>query len=132
MSAAVVQRGDPPSTYCALAFIEGQRGAGWRFLGATAVRSLFIAPGLAFAGLRGWKLTQSALFASMSISTILLLYYGYQRAKALETGQAPPWENGWGIASQTAQIQGVQRAGSTHGFGGGLRGVGLRGGVPLR
>lgn len=122
MPAQLVQRGDPPSTYCALAFIEGQRGAGWRFAGATAVRSLFILPGLAFAGARGWGLVKSSLFASMSISTVLLLYYGYQRAKSLESGAPPPWDNGWGIPSTTAQAQGAQSTTA------GLRGFGLRGG----
>jgi hypothetical protein len=117
---SLVLRGDPPSTYCALAFIEGQPRAGWRFLGATAVRSLFILPGLAFAGARGWGLVKGSLFASMSISTVLLLYYGYQRAKSLETGKPPPWDNGWGIESLTAQTQGAQT--STAGFRG-LRGL---------
>jgi hypothetical protein len=126
MSSPIVQRGDPPSTYCALAFIEGQPGSGWRFAGATAVRSLFILPGLAFAGARGWGLVKSSLFASMSISTVLLLYYGYKRADSLQKGVAPPWENGWGIA-QMAQAANVPSASTA-----GLRGVGLRGGFPTR
>lgn len=125
----IVQRGDPPSTYCALAFVEGQPGSSWRFTKATLGRSFFIAPGLAFAGARGWGLVKGALFASLSISTILLLYYGYQRAKSLETGRPPPWDNGWGILSTTAQAQGAQSA--IAGLGGGdglsLRGLGLRG-----
>lgn len=151
MAEPVVLRGDPPSTYCALAFIEGQPGAAWRFAGATAVRSLFILPGLAFAGARGWKLVGSSLAASMSISTVLLLYYGYQRAKSLKSGQPAPWDNGWGIQSSTAQAQGAQvpsspaptsssssssttgvngmRAMRGHGFNG-LRGVGLGGAFP--
>lgn len=140
---SVVLRGDPPSTYCALAFIEGQPGAGWKFAGATAVRSLFIAPGLVFAGVRGWGLVKGSLFASMSISTVILLFYGYQRAKALKTGQPAPWDNGWGIPSSTApapipasssspvpSTAGVHGMGRMRGGFQGLRGVGLGGTFP--
>ncbi len=118
----ITQRGDPPSTYCALAVVEGQPGAIWRFLGATLVRSLFIAPGLAFAGQRGKELAIDALAASASISTILLLFYGYQRAKSLQTGQPPPWDNQWGIATNAPAVPSAPATAGLRGFGGGLRG----------
>jgi hypothetical protein len=112
---AVVLRGDPPSTYCALAFVEGQPGAAWRFLGATLVRSLFIAPGLALVGQRGKQLVFGALGASVSISAILILFYGYQRAKSLQTGKPAPWDNNWGILSSTAAAQTQAAVAGLHG-----------------
>lgn len=109
--APIVKRGEPPSTYCALAFVEGQPGSTLRFAGATLGRAFFIAPGLALMGLKRWELVTHALAASASISTVLLLFYGYQHAKSLQTGKPPPWNNGWGIVSSTAGLGRLPRGG---------------------
>jgi hypothetical protein len=99
---AIAERGSPPSTYCALALVEGQPGAVWRFMGAWLGRCFFIAPGLALAGYKGKELAIASMAASASISTVLILFYGYQHAKALSSGVPAPWENGWNIPTNAA------------------------------
>lgn len=99
----VAERGSPPSTYCALAVVEGERGSVLKFAGCTLGRAVFIAPGIILAeaaAKRGGKFSAKdvairSLAASASISTVLLLYYGYQHAKALQTGKPAPWESQW-------------------------------------
>jgi hypothetical protein len=94
-----MERGAPPSTYCALAVYEGEPNAIPKFLGAFLVRSLFVMPGLAVAGLRGKKLLGASLAASASISVVLLGYYGYFFVRE-KNGTPAPWHNGWGVMQQ--------------------------------
>lgn len=77
MSEQLAQRGSPPSTYAVLDFVEGRPGATLRLLGLTAMRSLFVAPGLYLAGVRRpAQLAGYSLAASVSISVCLVAYYG--------------------------------------------------------
>lgn len=78
----VIEDQAPPSTYAVAALIDGQRGAILRTVGLTALRSVFIAPGLWVAGkamkidgLRGWRLLGAALLASSGITLGMLLWY---------------------------------------------------------
>lgn len=90
-----IERGSPPSSYCALAVVEGQPGAIPRFLLATLLRSLIIAPGLFAVGIPPKQVAFGALAASTSISGVLLLYYGWHHNRQISTGKLAPWHGNW-------------------------------------
>lgn len=77
----VIEDQAPPSTYAIASVLAGHRGAILRTVGLTALRSVFIAPGLWIAGkmfkveLTGWKLIGTSLFASTTISASMMAYY---------------------------------------------------------
>lgn len=86
---ALLPRGAPPSTYAALAVIEGQEGAWPRLAVCTGVRAIAIAPGLWIAGLRGMQLALASLLGSSSISIALLLLYMARRQSSGVRDGAP-------------------------------------------
>src|SRR5574338_916250 len=93
--ATVIERGSPPSSYCALAVVEGHEGAIPRFALATVLRSLIIAPGLFAVGIRGKQAVFGSLAASTCISGVLLLYYGWHHNQQISTGKLAPWHANW-------------------------------------
>lgn len=74
-----VERGAPPSSYAIASVMEGEPEGPGRVIVGTLQRSLFIAPGLALAGLRGESLVKSALLASASITGCLFGLYALRR-----------------------------------------------------
>lgn len=90
-----IERGSPPSSYCALAVVEGQPGAIPKFILATALRSLIIAPGIFAVGVRGKQAILGSLAASSCISGVLLLYYGWHHNNQISTGKLAPWHANW-------------------------------------
>jgi hypothetical protein len=65
----------PPSSYAVAGVLEGERGAWNRVAFGTLQRSLFIAPGLAMAGIRGGELVKGSLYSSLSITGFIFLTY---------------------------------------------------------
>jgi len=65
----------PPSSYAVAGVLEGERGAWGRVLTGTLQRSLFIAPGLAAAGVRDEQLVRGSLFSSLSITGFIFVTY---------------------------------------------------------
>lgn len=79
-----VDPNSPPSSYAVAAVYEGDP-AGWaKVATATALRAIFVAPGLAVAGIRGRKLLVGSLAASAGITTALFLLYGLKRAGVMK------------------------------------------------
>ena len=70
-----VERDAPPTAYAVSSAIEGEKGAWGRVLYGALQRSLFIAPGLALAGIRGGKLVRGSLYSSATITGFILLTY---------------------------------------------------------
>ncbi len=77
----------PPSSYAVAAALEGEPYAMARVAGATAMRGLFIVPGLAFAGVRGKKLVLGAAYGAVGITVALFVLYGLRRSKIMKD----PW-----------------------------------------
>lgn len=75
------ERAQPPSTYAVQAALEGQNGAMLRLLGLTALRAIFIAPGLwvgakvSGAQVHGAQLVIISLASSSTISAGMLAWY---------------------------------------------------------
>ena len=63
-----MEEGAPPSDYAIEALVRGRPGGLPRTLGLTAKRTLFIAPGLYFAGIRGRQLFWGSVAASVTIT----------------------------------------------------------------
>ena len=74
-----MKEGNPPSDYAIEALVRGRRGGLPRTLGLTAMRSLLVAPGLYFAGMRGKKLLVGALAASASITLGMIVLRSLRR-----------------------------------------------------
>jgi len=76
-----IQEAAPPSTYAVAAFLEGQPGSGMRLLGLTALRAVFILPGLWIASamspvkLSGGQLVAFSLASSATITGGMLGWY---------------------------------------------------------
>ncbi len=70
----------PPSSYAVASVYEGDPGAWPRVLTATAMRTFFVLPGLAAAGVRGRQLLLGSLFGSVGITAALFALYGLKRA----------------------------------------------------
>ena len=66
-------KGSPPSSYAAYGVVQGEPGALGRLASLTAIRSFFIAPGAALAGVRGPELLKTAIYASLGITAFTLL-----------------------------------------------------------
>lgn len=83
---APAERAAPPSTYAVQATLEGQNGAALRLLGLTALRSIFIAPGLwmgaklSGAQVAPHQLVIISLTSSLTISAGMLGWYALQGA----------------------------------------------------
>lgn len=73
----------PPSSYAVAAVLEGEPFAVARVVGATAVRSAFIVPGLALAGVRGRHLLWGAVLGATGITAALFALYGLRRARVM-------------------------------------------------
>ena len=65
----------PPSSYAVAGTLEGERGAWGRVFIGTLQRSLFIAPGLAMAGVRGNQLVKGSLYSSATITGFIFITY---------------------------------------------------------
>lgn len=82
-----------PSSESVLSALRGEPGGWGKVLLSTLLRSLLIAPGVALAGGRGWRLVAGSLVASSSITTFLLIWYataGRARIEAPATIDATP------------------------------------------
>lgn len=73
----------PPSHYAIADVLDGKKGSLFRVFGGTLQRSLFIAPGLALADVRGKQLVKGALLSSLSITTGLFILYALRKADIL-------------------------------------------------
>lgn len=74
-----IEKKSPPSSYAIAGVLEGEPGSVGRVIFGTLQRSLFLAPGLGLAGLRGEQLVRSALLASASITGCLFGLYTLRR-----------------------------------------------------
>lgn len=78
-----VQEASPPSTYAVAAFLQGERGSGMKLAGLTAIRAVFILPGLWIANgfapkeskLSGGQLVAYSLASSGTITLGMLAWY---------------------------------------------------------
>ena len=76
-----IQEAAPPSTYAVAAFLGGQPGAGARLLGLTALRAVFILPGLWIASsmsnvkMSGGQLVAFSLASSATITGGMIGWY---------------------------------------------------------
>lgn len=78
-----IENGAPPSTYAVASVIKGERGSLARLVGVTALRSIFIIPGLwgvarlmpGLPSMTWWQTTLLGLGASTTISLGLLVFY---------------------------------------------------------
>ena len=69
------------------AALEGEPGALGRVLIGTLQRSLFIAPGIALAGIRGEQLVKAALLGSAGVTGWLFLLYSLRRGGYISWGK---------------------------------------------
>lgn len=83
-----IQEAAPPSTYAVAAFLEGQPGSGVRLLGLTALRAVFILPGLWIASsmspvkLSGGQLVAFSLASSATITGGMIGWYKLHELRA--------------------------------------------------
>lgn len=78
----------PPSSYAIADMIEGKPGALPRVAKLTALRSVFLVPGLYVAGIRGVTLLRSAGFGSVSLSLYLLGLYSLRKRRYEASGHS--------------------------------------------
>ena len=71
----------PPSSYAIADMIEGKPGALPRVVKLTALRSVFLVPGLYVAGARGPLLLKGAAWGSVGLSLYLLGLYSTRRRR---------------------------------------------------
>lgn len=87
-----IQEAAPPSTYAVAAFLEGQSGSGVRLLGLTALRAVFILPGLWLASsmspvkLSGGQLVAFSLASSATITGGMIGWYKLHELRARAGG----------------------------------------------
>jgi hypothetical protein len=75
-----VDPNSPPSSYAVAAVYEGDP-SGWpKVVTATALRTGFVLPGLALAGIRGRQLLLGSLLGSVGITAALFILYGVKRS----------------------------------------------------
>lgn len=80
----LIEPGAPPSSYAIAGLVTGESGALLKVVGLTAIRAVFIAPGIWGAGkilgipeLKiGWKLAGVAALTSVSLSAFMYIWYG--------------------------------------------------------
>ena len=76
-----IEQAAPPSTYAVAAFLGGQPGSGARLLGLTALRAVFILPGLWLASsmsnvkMSGGQLVAFSLASSVTITGGMIGWY---------------------------------------------------------
>lgn len=73
----------PPSSYAIADMIEGNPGALPRVAKLTALRSIFLIPGLYMAGIRGTMLLKGAGLGSVSLSLYLLGLYSLRKRRLI-------------------------------------------------
>lgn len=71
----------PPSSYAIADMIEGKPGALPRVVKLTALRSVFLVPGLYVAGVRGPALLKGAAWGSVGLSLYLLGLYSTRKRR---------------------------------------------------
>lgn len=71
----------PPSSYAIADMIEGKPGALPRVAKLTALRSIFLVPGLFAAGIRGTMLLKGAGLGSVGLSLYLLGLYSLRKRR---------------------------------------------------
>jgi hypothetical protein len=76
---AIISPESPPSSYAIAGVLNGEDGAWGRVMTGSLQRSIFIAPGLLLAGIRGTRVITGSLLASASITAWLFAYYANQR-----------------------------------------------------
>lgn len=69
----------PPTVYAVSRVIEGDRGGWPKVITGALQRSLFIAPGLALAGIRGEKLLKGSLYGSAAVTGFLFVMYALRK-----------------------------------------------------
>jgi hypothetical protein len=74
-----VEKDSPPSSYAVAAALEKRPGAWGKVASGTLQRALFLAPGLALAGVRGDQLVKGAVLGSMGITVWLFFLYSLRR-----------------------------------------------------
>lgn len=80
-----VEEAAPPSTYAVAAVLDGHEGAAIKLIGLTALRSVFIVPGIYIATrmtgakLSGGQVVAASLASSCTISAGMLAWYGLKR-----------------------------------------------------
>jgi len=86
----------PPSTYAVAAVLEKEPGSFVRLVGVTAIRAVFIIPGIWIAAKLTdieikppWKLVATGFAASCTISGGMLLWY-WLKKKGIDVGSVPP------------------------------------------
>ena len=73
--APYVEPDAPPSSYPVAAVLEGEPGGWPGVILGTVKRSVFIAPGLALAGIRGKKLVLGSVYSSAVVTAWLFALY---------------------------------------------------------
>lgn len=92
-----MENGSPPSTYAVASVINGEPGGAARLVGVTALRAIFIAPGIWLGGkvvgmkVTGWPLLGMTMSASGAISIGLLGWY-WLKTKFAPGSAAPSLE----------------------------------------
>lgn len=71
--------GQLPSSESVNAVLRGQDGGWAKVVTSTALRAVLIAPGMAFAGARGWRLVGASMLGSATITAFLFVFYGLQQ-----------------------------------------------------
>lgn len=79
-----VDPSSPPSSYAVASVYEGDPGAWGRVVVATGLRTVFVLPGLAIAGVRGRQLLLGSFLGSVGITAALFALYGLKRAKVMQ------------------------------------------------
>ena len=84
---------DLPSSQSVLSVIRGEPGGWGKVAFSTILRTLLIAPGMWFAGGKGWRLWAGAATSSVTITVFLFFWYAAQeagaRSVAVESEPAP-------------------------------------------
>jgi len=71
--------GQLPSSESVQAVLNHEPNGWTKVVMSTVLRSVLIAPGVAVAGARGWKLVGGSLLSSATITAFLFIFYRAQR-----------------------------------------------------
>ncbi len=72
--------GQLPSSESVNAVLDGEDNGWMKVVMSTTLRAILIAPGLALAGGRGWKLVGGSLLSSTTITAFLFIFYRAHRS----------------------------------------------------
>lgn len=85
---------DLPSSQSVLGALRGEPGGWTKVFLSTLLRTLLIAPGMWFAGGKGWRLWAGAASASTTITVFLFFWYAAQENGRRATANAAPAPGG--------------------------------------